>query len=357
MKDQALLEYLKEPVRFADLINGTLFCGKQIIDPGYLKKMKRKSRLLLAHDSQGTTDEGKKAEHTSEKNAKVEVNRSMENTWKNMSGPEKGNVETQAEYLERERDMLMLHNKPEGRCLLGCEGQSEADYNMPVRNLCYDSIEYAEQARTGKYRGKNKEGKKSILLPVLNVVLYLGEKRWKSGHDLQEMMQIPDVLEEYRKWICDCHVYVADIHEQAPELFCTEWREIFRLMKHSRKKEELKAYIENHKREIRQLSMDTRIFLGALLDQYDILEDNQVEVKDVCQAWDGAMLMYRDEGKTEGLREGLREGMKNGIKEGKRKVAENMYHRGYSAEDTSGLTEEPLEVVQAWYREFSEKRW
>lgn len=65
--------------------------------------------------------------------------------------------------------------------------------------------------------------------------------------------------------------------------------------------------------------MDTRIFLGALLDQYDILEENQVEVKDVCQAWDEAMLMYRDEGKIEGLREGRKEGMKNGIYENYRR--------------------------------------
>lgn len=65
-------------------------------------------------------------------------------------------------------------------------------------------------------------------------------------------------------------------------------------------KDELKTYIETHNEELRKLSQDTRLFLAILLEQYEIMENGNVEVRDVCKAWDGAMLMYKDEGIAEG---------------------------------------------------------
>ena len=45
VKDQGLQEYLKDNERFADFVNGTLFAGKQIVDPCYLKEVQRKKRV------------------------------------------------------------------------------------------------------------------------------------------------------------------------------------------------------------------------------------------------------------------------------------------------------------------------
>ena len=45
VKDQGLQEYLKDNERFADFMNGTLFAGKQIVDPRYLKEVQRKKRV------------------------------------------------------------------------------------------------------------------------------------------------------------------------------------------------------------------------------------------------------------------------------------------------------------------------
>lgn len=133
---------------------------------------------------------------------------------------------------------------------------------------------YSEQVKSQEYKTKEKNGTVRPLIPVFNQVLYLGENRWNSKHTLQEMMN------------------------------------------HSRKKEELKTYIENHKSEIQKLSLETKCFLAVLLDQYEILEDNKVEVKDVCKAWDGAMMMYMDEGLQKGLKKGTRRGIKRGRKQG-----------------------------------------
>lgn len=48
VKDQALLEYLKDTKRFADLVNGTMFGGRQIIDPQYLTEIQRKKTAASA---------------------------------------------------------------------------------------------------------------------------------------------------------------------------------------------------------------------------------------------------------------------------------------------------------------------
>ena len=42
VKDQGLQEYLRDNERFADLVNGILFAGKQIIKASYLKEVQRK---------------------------------------------------------------------------------------------------------------------------------------------------------------------------------------------------------------------------------------------------------------------------------------------------------------------------
>ena len=88
----------------------------------------------------------------------------------------------------------------------------------------------------------------------------------------------------------------------------------------------------------------------------------------MCEAWNGAMLMYKDEGMREGWLkgkiEGQREGRLEGQREGRlvgqregekamaRRIAENMYRRGYSLEDTVGLTGMPVKEVETWFKEF-----
>lgn len=47
-KDQGMQEYLADHERFADLINGTVFAGKQIIEAQYLKEVQRKKRVSVA---------------------------------------------------------------------------------------------------------------------------------------------------------------------------------------------------------------------------------------------------------------------------------------------------------------------
>ena len=290
VKDQGLQEYLKDNERFADFMNGTLFAGKQIVDPCYLKEVQRKKRVSYKQSIMAKNIQKK---NSSEKYGEEEIAREKGV----FEEGEFGDDSAKLMYLERERDFLRLHDKPGCRFLLACEVESGANYEMPVRCFTYDSIEYTDQLKEWKRKsqqmfwGRGKRGKKRRrirrpLLPVFHQVLYLGEKRWKSKLKLQEMMDIPENVMSFSDRLPDYDICMIDIHEQNPELFHTEWKDIFQLMKHSRKKDELRKYVEESTEEIRKLSQETRWLLAILLEQYEFVDEEVVEVKDMCKAWE-----------------------------------------------------------------------
>ena len=49
------------------------------------------------------------------------------------------------------------------------------------------------------------------------------------------------------------------------------------------------------------------------------------------------------------------EGFENGARDKACQTAHNLYDRGFSAEDTSGIVEESLETVRRWYQEWAGK--
>lgn len=219
---------------------------------------------------------------------------------------------------------------------------------MPVRCFTYDGVEYTDQLKSRKRnRKRGKHRKRRPLVPVFHQVLYLGEERWQSKKKLQEMMEIPEEVGEFSSLLPEYDICMADIHEQNPQLFHTEWRDIFSLMSHSRKKEELKKYIEDNKNEIQKLSPETRWFLAILLEQYTIVDDDVVEVRDVCKAWDGAMQMYADEARQETRKEMKKEMRKRETEKSRRQVF-RMFSKGYPQTEIADVLEIPLKTVKRW---------
>ena len=219
---------------------------------------------------------------------------------------------------------------------------------MPVRCFTYDGVEYTDQLKSRKRnRKRGKHRKRRPLVPVFHQVLYLGEERWQSKKKLQEMMEIPEEVGEFSSLLPEYDICMADIHEQNPQLFHTEWRDIFSLMSHSRKKEELKKYIEDNKIEIQKLSLETRWFLAILLEQYTIVDDDVVEVRDVCKAWDGAMQMYADEAR-EATRKEMTKEMRKRENEKSRRQVFRMFSKGYPQTEIADVLEIPLKTVKRW---------
>lgn len=128
---------------FADIINGVLFDGRQIVSENELRNAKDKSQYKF--------------------NNRIH---------------------------EQERDVTK-HWIPHGVCfaLYGFEHQTAPDPFAPVRVIGYDGASYRGQL-TKREKDKPK-------YPVITIVLYFGLNRWNKPTRLSECMNIPEELKPY----------------------------------------------------------------------------------------------------------------------------------------------------------------
>ena len=95
-----------------------------------------------------------------------------------------------------------------------------------------------------------------------------------------------------------------------------------------------------------------------MLEQYTIVDDKTLEVRDVCEVWDGAMQMYADEARKE-TRKQMQEEMQKELKAQERKNKKEMlkrereivaalFGRGMSLGEIAEVLKVPLGTVQKW---------
>ena len=99
----AVKQWMSNRVRYADLFNGIVFQGKQMIMPEDLELTETESDILLTDKNRNTKE------------------------------------------IQRHRDIAMKWKYDVKLVLLACENQERIHYAMPVRNMLYDSLAYTEQ--------------------------------------------------------------------------------------------------------------------------------------------------------------------------------------------------------------------
>ena len=133
-----------------------------------------------------------------------------------------------ARIRSRYRDVFKEIGKVKVVLMIGTERQSFVDYSMPVRVMDYDALEYKDQiqriASERKTENVAKSGKKKVelspikkedrLIPVITLVLYMGEEPWnaaKNLHGLLDFSEVPKNLEtifliiKFMCWMCVIH--------------------------------------------------------------------------------------------------------------------------------------------------------
>lgn len=100
-KDFCLKQLLLDKQRFADLFNGTLFDGRQILDADDLELVPDESGIIFI-DRDGTK-----------------------------------------RTIQRRRDVVMKSSNDVCFAVFACEGQASIHYGMPVRTMLYDALDYA----------------------------------------------------------------------------------------------------------------------------------------------------------------------------------------------------------------------
>ena len=130
--------------------------------------------------------------------------------------------------VQKIRDNLMLwEGVTDGNAVyvvLGTENQDKIHYAMAVKNMLYDSLQYAKQVEEAKssYRNKNKGAaiklsseeflsgfrKEDKLMPVVTLVIYFGDKSWDGAKSVHDMFCVDD--EQILKYVPDYKINLIE---------------------------------------------------------------------------------------------------------------------------------------------------
>lgn len=108
--------------------------------------------------------------------------------------------------ISRSRDLIKQHKDGAELVLIALENQMKIHYAMPVRSMLYDALRYTKQCKileqNHRKDGDLKEAdeflsgmaKTDRIQPVINLVVYYGEKAWDGPRSLSDMMDIPPLF-------------------------------------------------------------------------------------------------------------------------------------------------------------------
>ena len=234
---------------------------------------------------------------------------------------------------EMERDVSKYWKRGNVRiALYGLENQTRVKNHMPFRVIGYDGSAYRAQLLE----------KKEIIVPVVTLVLYFGtETRWNKPKNIKSLIEIPEWLdsfvEDYRINVFE----IAWLSEEELDRFHSDFRIIARFFVEKRKDPD---YIPNDPMEIEHV--DEFLKLMAVLtgdNRYvDIVKLDGKEIVNMC---DVATRL-----ENLGIQKGLAEGdMKRLIRQTCKKMQKSLSAEEIAddlAEDNVALIQKIMDVAQ-----------
>ena len=277
-------DFYEDKTRFADVFNGVLFGGKEIMKPEDLENedsvmvgMKRKKNLKKV-----ICDKIRK--------------------WK-------------GRYVS----ILVLEN------------QSYVDYRMVFRVMESEVIGYEKQRKeiyleqqrrnvkfnSHEYLSGMKKGQKYI--PIITLVLYVGKNKfWDGARSLYEMLELD---EEIKPFVNDFKINLFDYHNYKDfSMFRTENRLLFEMLSNAKNKKKMLEVLRRHTHSGEVDEVSAKAILGILNVKIDLAkivkkDGTGREVYDMCKAFEDYKEDGRQKGRIEGewitLKEVVRNLMKN----------------------------------------------
>lgn len=218
--------------------------------------------------------------------------------------------------------------------ILGIESQANIHYAMPVRNMLYDSVNYAWQVRqaAASYRNnrthdQNKDKqqnniklnsaeflsgfrKEDRLMPVITVVVLLNADEWDGPRSIHEMLSIHD--RTLLHYIPDYHINLvapADLLEGEYHKFHTSLGPVLEYIRVSRDKKKLDELLQKDPRYSRMERESADLINTATNSELTYSEEG--DQIDMCKAIEDMRADARTEGKAEGKAEANVTAIKN----------------------------------------------
>ena len=183
-------DFWRDNEHFADLFNAVLFGGEQVVKPDNLEEMDTDvSGVIMADDY------------------KLSLGRFRDVVKKNFGGIE--------------------------LVVLGLEIQEYIHYGMPLRTMIYDSLGYLKEFE-GVRKWNKDNGVKAVdadeflsgikkddrFHPIINIILYYGEKEWDGPVSLKDMMV--DMPERFANLFADYEINLVQMLDSGRLLFHNE---------------------------------------------------------------------------------------------------------------------------------------
>lgn len=285
-KDIVTRKYLNNPEVFADAFNYFLYGGKKVINPCRLKQIDA-TEMAVIH-------------------SKNKV---------------KGAVQR---YRDNLKSLTMMEDDMAAYLILGIEAQGKSHLAMPVRNMVYDGLQYAEQvskfARTHREAKQYSEaeflsgmGLEDKLTPVITLVILFDTEPWAGPVNLHEMFSLYDkALLEY---VPDYKINLmapAAMRDEEIHRLSSSLREVILYMKYASDEERLDLLLKQEKR-FRTLDMEAARVINVLMN-CDLRLDEEKEEVDMCKAIDDMRRHAREEGIAQGMVQGIFASLTNVMK-------------------------------------------
>lgn len=323
-ENDAMLEFLRDELRFADLFNGSLFAGEQVVKAADLQ------------------DAG-------EAYSRFTEDETAPNSAKTGSKKRKRKNRTRTIF----RDIKKRMSSGTELRILAVEEQGCIDYTMPCRHMEYDSAEYIRQKK--KLQRKNsmikdyetkderlcKFRKTDRLTPVYTICLYIGEKPWDGPRSLRDMMDFGtgEAADRWAEHFSDYEMKLVCVNElENVEQFTSELKTLFALMHLRNDKQGMYTYLAEHV-EYKNIDEDTAKVISTVMGVNTFMKDkdkfrNKQGGYDMCQAiremWEDGVQVGLERGKSEGIQIGKVEGIQIGLDCGKNEGIQIGLGRGKS---------------------------
>ena len=278
-QDLYINQMIADKVCFADLCNGILFHGRQIIKPQDLTPLTGGSGIQTADDT--------------------------------------GLKKT----VQRRRDVTMRAKNNMILAIIATENQAGIHYAMTVRSMLYDALDYTMQVqelRDKRLKSQEKLGsaeflsgirKEDRLVPVITLVLYYGKEPWDGCQSLHELLDIEHAaaeLKELKAYIPNYRINLinASCMEDITR-FQTHLQYIFGMLKYNTDKKALYDYVRKNRAALLQMTGTAKMALLSLIGEQKRLASlaenfQNMEDFDMCQAIDDLIADGVAEGKEIG---------------------------------------------------------
>ena len=323
--------WLSEKKRFANLFNGVIYGGRQVILPEDLEEVNPVSSVSV----------------------------------KNRTGKTKN--------MKKYRDIIMKWRNQATLVLLANESQDKVHYAMPHKVMLYDGMDYETQIRNNwknfnDRRKQNKKAgqslehltageylsrfrKKDRLIPIISLVFYYGSEPWDGPVDLYDMFRLEGTKEEkeiLEKYLPNYKINLVDAERlEDVEKFSDDLQVILTMLRYRDSKEELKHYIDENKKFFQNVDYETSQAMKAFLNMKQIPSETEQkeEMVDMCKA---IQEMYDD---------GVKDGIQKGVERGIAAVIRTCRNLNVSEEDTLNNVQREYELSMEEAKKYLETYW